>query len=60
MSDPIEAGIQRHAQETLAAALRRIPQDGRWVVLRFDGWAACASCRRAAKRRVASAKKRRA
>lgn len=33
MSDPIEAGIQRQVQEVLAAALCRIPADGRWVVL---------------------------
>lgn len=36
MSDPIEASIQRRAQEILAAALRRIPPDGRWVVLHGD------------------------
>lgn len=36
MSDPIEAGIQRQVQEVLAAALRRIPPDGRWVVLQGD------------------------
>lgn len=36
MKPEMQAGIQRRAQEVMAAALRRIPTDGRWVVLQGD------------------------